>query len=377
MTTNRIKHTLSLSVAAVAVFFAALVSAQESAGVLILQQPINQDTYAAHREVTVKSTIDGDFVAAGMRVTVDGDVTGDVMVAAQNVEIQSRVGDDIRAAGQHVRVASPVIGHVVAAGQTVTIEQDVGDWAWLAGDSVNVLGNVGGDLSVRATRTTIDAEVAGDIEVVGEELSLGSGAVVRGNVRWRSRNAADISPDAKIDGEFIEEPLPGVVDELSSGGGYSFPLNLIVAVAVLFLLFPRPLRASANRVATRPGRSLLIGLAALVATPSLAVLFFFTGVGVWLGLALLFTFFVILILGVLTGLFAASDALLRKFREQPDLRQSLAAIFVTVVAVSLLGKIPWVGAILIMAVLLAGIGALCWNSWATLREFTHARPQTS
>ncbi|MEM8684354.1 MAG: hypothetical protein AAGF72_13035 [Pseudomonadota bacterium] len=281
----------------------------------------------------------------------------------------------MRVAGQHIRITSPVSGHVVAAGQSVTLDQKVGDWAWLAGNTVEVLGDVGSDLKVRAKNVTIDAEVAGDVELTGDELNLGPKAVIRGNLTWRSDGEADINPAAQIDGEFIEEPLPGLVEELSEGGKYSLPLNLIVAVVALFLLFSRPLRASADRVATRPGRSLLLGLAVLLVTPLLAVLLFFSGVGVWLGFAVLFVYFVVLLLGVLTGLFAASDMLLRRFRAEPAVWQSLAAIFVTVVAVGLLAKLPWLGFILVMAILLIGVGALCWNSWVTLRSFGHHETQ--
>ena len=377
MTTSRINYTLSLVIGSVVAAVATLAWAQNSDEVLVIDQPVETDVYAAHREVEVRSTVDGDLVAAGRRVTVDGDVTGDIIVAAQDIEIQSDVSDDVRAAGQYVRITAPVSGHVVAAGQKVTIDQNVGGWAWLAGNTVEVLGNVGSSLKIRATKIRIDAEVDGNVELIGDELDLGPNAVVRGDLRWRSRNEAEISPDAQIDGEFIEEPLPGLVEELSTGGKYSLPLNTIIAVMVLFLLFSRSLRVSADRIATRPGRSLLLGFAVFFVMPILAVLLFFSGVGIWLGFAVLFIFLVVLLLGVLTGLFAASDLVLRRFHQQPALWQSLAAIFVTVVAVGLLAKVPWLGFIIVVAIWLIGTGALWWNSWATLRSFGHHELQPS
>lgn len=377
MTTSRINYTLSLVVGGLAASVAALAWAQDSDDLLVIEQPVGHDTYAAQREIEVRSTIGGDFVAAGRQVTVDGDVAGDIIVAAQVIEIRSQVNDDARLAAQHIHVMSPVSGHIVAAGQTVKIDREVGDWAWLAGNTVEVSGNVGGNLNIRAKKIAIDAEVAGDVELIGDELNLGPNTVVRGDLRWRSPNAASIDPDARIDGEFIEEPLPGLVEELSTGGKYSLPLNVIVAVIVLFLLFSRPLQASADRIATHPGRSLLLGFAVFLVTPLLAVLLFFTGVGLWLGFAVLFIYLLILLLGVLTGLFATSDMVLRRFRQQPAVWQSLAAIFVTVVAVGLLAKIPWLGFILVLAIWLIGVGALCWYSWVTLRNFGHNKPQPS
>jgi len=367
MSSNHTRPTISLAVGGVILTAAAIVWAQQTDEILLIEQPVAHDLYAARREVEVRSTIEGDLVAAGQQVTVAGFVTGDVIAAAQTIEIRSDVSDDVRAAGQHVRIAAPVSGHVVAAGQSVSVDRDVGDWAWLAGNTVDVLGNVGGDLKIRANEITIDSEIVGNVEAVGDGLNVGPNAVVHGNLTWRSRNSADISPDAQIDGEFVAELLPGLVDELATGSTYSLPLNLIVAVIVLFLLFSRPLRASADRIATRPGRSLLLGLAVFLVTPLLAALLIFTGIGVWLGFAVFFIYLVVLLLGVLTGLFAVSDKVLRRFREQPAVWQSLASIFVTVVAAGLLAKIPWLGLILVMAILLTGLGALCWNSWTTLR----------
>jgi cytoskeletal protein CcmA (bactofilin family) len=377
MTTRRNSHSRLLVIFSVISALTNLAWAQTSDGVLLIDQPVETDVYAAHREVEVRAAVDGDLVAAGRRVAVNGDVAGDIIVAGQDIEIQSGVSDDLRAAGQHIHITAPVSGHVVAAGWKVTLDQDVGDWAWLAGNTVEVLGNVGSDLKVRATRIRIDAEVDGNVELIGDELDLGPNAVVRGDLRWRSRNEAEINPYAQIDGEFIEEPLPGLVEELSTGGKYSLPLNTIVAVMVLFLLFSESLRVCADRIATRPGRSLLLGLAAFLVMPILAVLLFSSGVGVWLGFAVLFIYLLVLLLGVLTGLFAASNLVLRRLIQQPAMWQSLAAIFVTVVAVGLLAKIPWLGIILVVAILLIGVGALCWTSWAALRRLGDRELQTS
>ncbi len=377
MTTSRVKLIQSLAAGALIAAAAAVALAQHSNRVLLIEQPVNHDLYAAHPEVTVRTTIAGDLVAAGQRVVVDGEVTGDVIVAAQEIEIRRAVSDDVRASGQHVRIMAPVAGHIVAAGQSVTVDQAVGDWAWLAGNIVKVQGDVGGDLRIFATTTDIDSEVDGNVEVTGDELRLGPSAIVRGDLRWRSDNEAAINPGAQIDGEFIEEPLPDYADDLDSGDGIIFTLGLIIAVMALFLLFSRPLRTSADRIAARPGISLVLGFVVLVSTPILALILLISGFGAWLGLAVLGVYLGVLLIGVLTGLFAVSDLALRKLRPKPSVWQALAAIIVTVVAVGLLSYVPYLGTIAVLLIWLLGVGSICWLSWVALHGSRDDRLQQS
>ena len=369
MATRRVNFTLSLVIGGVVAAIAAIAWAQDSDDALVIDQPSDRDVYAAHREVNVQSTIDGDLVAAGRRVTVDGNVTGDIILVAQEVDIRSEVTDDLRAAGQFVRVVSPISGHMVAAGQTVTVSESVGDWAWLAGDTVEVLGDVGSDLRIRARKTTIDAEVDGNVQVIGDELHIGPDANVRGDLRWQSENEADISPEAIIGGEFIEEPEPGFEEGIDVGRALSFTLTVIVAVTVLFSLFPLPLRATADRIATRPFASLALGFAVMVAMPVLAIILVFSPLSAWFGLAVLGIYVVTLFLSVMTGLFTVSDLVLRRLRPKPAIWQSLAAIIVTVGAVGLLTYVPYLGVIVVLGIWLLGIGALSWGAWIALRNY--------
>ena len=341
---------------------------QDAGQALIIEQPVSDDLYAANQDIKVWSTIDGDLVAAGQRISVDGEITGDAILAAQYIEIRGSVGDDVRASGQQVQVFAPVAGHVVAAGQSVTIDGDVGDWAWLAGSTVTVRGKVAGDLKVFAQTVEINSEVTGSVVATGGALRLGPSADVRGEVRWRSDNDAEINPDAQIDGELIEEPLPDYMEEADSGSKVISTLGRILAVSALFLLFPRPLAASTDRVASRPWFSLALGFVTLVSLPVLVLILLISGIGSSLGLALLGVYLAMLFVGVLTGLFTVSDLALRRFLSAPATWQMLLAIAATVVGLRLLSYIPYVGGFAFFAVWLLGIGSIAWLSWRALKR---------
>ena len=377
MAIRRFNYRVSLVLGGAIAAVAAIAWAQVPDDALVIEQPVNRDVYAANREINVQSTIDGDLVAASRRVTIDGNVTGDVMVAAQEIEIRSDVSDDVRAFGQQVRVMSPVADHMVAAGQTIIVNENVGGWAWLAGDTVEVLGDVGDDLNVRARKITIDSEVDGDVHVIGNELRLGPEAHVRGDVRWRSENEADIDPEATIDGEFIVEPASDSEEDSDGSGGPGFTLSVVAAVMALFALFPQPMRATADKIATRPFASLVLGFAVMVSMPVLAIILMFSPLKAIIGLALLGTYFVTLFFSVMAGLFAVSHLVLRRFRPQPAVWQALTAILVTVVAVGLLTNVPYLGNLVVMGIWLLGIGALSWGTWTALHDSGPDAPQNS
>ena len=341
---------------------------QQTDDVLRIEQPVSVDYYAANRTVEVLAAIDGDLVAAGQRVVVDGDVAGDVIAAAQDIEIRGAVRDDVRASGQRVHIAGPVTGHIVAAAQTITLDQDVGDWAWLAGQTVTIEGQVGGDLGIAAKTINIDAVVDGDLEATGEELHVGPNATIRGDIRWRSDNDAEISPDAQVDGEIIEEPLPDFADELDDSGGVVFTLGLIIAVSALFLLFSEPMQRSAERIVSRPGVSLILGFVILVSVPILALILLISGVGAWLGLTILGVYFPTLLIGVLTGLFTVGNLFIRRIRPDPSKWQMLAAVAIAVIAIGLLTNVPYVGGLVVFLTLLSGVGAISWITWQALQS---------
>jgi hypothetical protein len=89
--TRRIHVILSFALGGAVAAAAAVALAQTTDEVLLIEQSVDHDVYAAHPEVNIRAAIDGDLVAAGQRITVDGNVTGDIIVAAQDIEIRSEV----------------------------------------------------------------------------------------------------------------------------------------------------------------------------------------------------------------------------------------------------------------------------------------------
>lgn len=331
-----------------------------------IREPVEHDLYAAGRGVYVLAPVAGDLVAAAQRVSVEADVEGDVIAAGETVSLWATVLDDVRAVGREVVLAGQVGDHMVAAGETVRLEPAarVGSWAWLAGSTVDVAGAVGGELRIGAATARVRGEVGGDLQVRAETVEIADTARVHGDLIWYGERAPTIGAGARIDGRVLQRPgavpAPGAPGAAAAAAAAAvFAAGLMVAGVVLYLLFPGFALAAVSAVHAAPWRCLGLGLAGLAATPLVVVLLFVTAVGYLLGLALLAVYLVALLVGGLLGALVLGDAGLRSLRRlQAGRWLRAASIVLAIVVMGLVQWVPILGPLVVLALLLAGLGAL-------------------
>jgi hypothetical protein len=106
--------------------------------------------------------------------------------------------------------------------------------------------------------------------------------------------------------------------------------------------------------------SALLGFVALVCIPIAIVVLMMTLVGIPLALLALGLYLVLLLLGyVATGLGVGAWALARFQSARAEARwRQIGAATLGVLAVSLLGWLPYLGAVMALAALLVGVGAI-------------------
>jgi hypothetical protein len=365
-------HVLFAAVLLLSVIVAAPVRAAALTGEWVnLEQPLEEDLYAAGREVRIGARIAGDVTAAGMSVRIEAIVEDDVIAAAEHVSIESPVVDDVRAAGRRVDITADVGDHLVAAGDTVHIADGVsiGSFAWLAGREVYVGGRIGQELRVAAQSLVIGGEVAGDVEVMAEHIRLLPGARIKGNLVWRSPESPTVDDEAVIGGRTVERPWPEHrPDRASVVFGLIFMgVALLVTGAVLFLVFPRCFTAAARGTRTTPGKTLAIGLALLAATPLVGVLLFITGVGWLLGVLVFMSWLLALVVAWFVAAFTLGSLVLPRALQREDARgwPRWVALLGGILILALLQLIPFLGGFIAFFALLVGLGGLalsCYRS---------------
>jgi len=338
-----------------------LALAQDAGETVVKRGLIKEDVYAAGESVIVDADVIGDVVVAGGEVSVGGKVSADVIALGGEVRITGEIGDDVRAAGGDVEISASVVDDLIVAGGqvTVTSASRVGGRTWLAGGEIDIAGRLGRELRAAGGTISLSAEVNGDVELVGDTLRVEPGAVIRGDLVYRTDGEITIDENATITGNVIRKPLPydegpGVV-----GGVVMSVLSILVSVLLLSSFFPGFVGSAVETLRTKIGRSLLTGLVLLVMVPITILLLFVTAVGWLAGLVLLALYFVAIALATLIGIRTLTDIGAQQFKL--DLTGSFwrltGAVAATAIVVALIGLIPVVGGLLWFLLLLGGLGA--------------------
>lgn len=336
--------------------------AQDFGESVVIGEPAEQDLYLFGASIEVLAPVRGDVVAAGGEVRLSAQVSGDVNAAGGLLTLAGPVLDDARLAGGRVRVGGQIGGDLIAAGRHLALAPDtaVAGRTWLAGDAIEISGVLDGELRASGRRVSISGEVHGDARITAEALELLPGARIHGVLHYRSPQQARIDSEADIN-RVEREPAapPAGPGTARTGVRLVAVLSLATTGLVLFLLFPARATAAVRHVRLAPWASLGIGLAVLAATPLVVALLTISVLGVWLGLILLASYLTALVAGFLLGALAVGDAGLRVVgRGNAGKAARAGALVIAVAGLWLIGFLPWVGAWVPFAVLLAGLGAL-------------------
>lgn len=339
----------------------------------------------------------GDAYMAGDNVTLGGDAVDDAFIVGNTVVISAPVEGSAHAGGRSVSISAPVGNSVYAAGMNVNMAAGVGDDAQLAGDTVLVAGPVAGDLRVAAQRVEITAPVgdsalvaaenilltetiAGDASFATDNISFGENARIEGTLYLYAENVEDIVvPASVVPAERIErhdadefdamangeggatvapDSGPGVLAWL--GGKIGAILTLAVIASIVAYFAPGFLMGLRERTLESPFRAIWMGFLTVSALVGSLLVLALTGYGILLAPFTLLGALLLALAGYVIGTYLLGVGAV-KLVGQPvpaTFTERAIAALAGAVAVTILALIPVVGWPLVLAVTLAGAGAL-------------------
>ena len=379
--------TLAMAVAVIVIAAADLVNAGEPAERVTLTGNHADQQFVAGEEVHVDAAVTDEIFAAGEDVTFDGASAETMIAAGRRLTVRSSAAENAIMAGGGLSFEGEIADDLVAAvcpfcplaSNRLHIRQAarIDDDARLAAGVLDIDGTIGGDLYAAAGDFTLTGKVAGNVSVLAERIVIDPGAQIGGDFSYRSPIEPEIAAGAVIEGDIVELEAPWLDEVEFERAGGSFWTWVVMAVAmvvfgaVVQLVAPGLVAAAGKQARERTWSSLGIGFLILVATPVAVGLLLISVVGAPLGV------FVVPLLVVGLGFALATIASvigdrLRRFGdsspEAASTLQKLTWFAAGMIALAIIGAIPFVGGLFLLVAILIGLGAFCRQVLPLLRS---------
>ncbi len=332
------------------------------------------DAYVGGRTVVVTGAPVGDLFAAGQSVTATVEIEGSAHMAGQNVTLEGRVGQNFYGAGQDVDIDGPVAGNVTIAGQNLSITEPVSGNLRAGGQSIELRAPVAGNAILGGEDVRIDAVISGDLALASENVDWGNDARVEGelHVYTNDPDAVEV-PDRVAGSDRVFTHETKEFEDIEGMPGMERPSLLqrlrnwiggVVVVGLLGTLFaaiaPNFLATLRARAVERPVFTGLVGAVGLSALIGSVVLLAMTGFGILLIPLSIVAAILLALTGYVIGTYALgvwATGVAGRGTPAGTGDRAIAAFSGAAIG-ALIGLIPWIGWLAVMAIFLVGAGAL-------------------
>lgn len=329
--------------------------ASEDGSVVIAENDTHEGAlYAVGDRVEIAGTVTGDLYCGAGEVVITGTVQGDVLCAAQTIMIDGKLANSARLAAQAVTIKSDIGRTATVFAQNLTVEGA----SFIEGDlngavmSLDMRGIIGGDVAMAGQLMTFAGAVKGNVDVSTERLTVSDDSRFGGDVSYTAQREQSI-PDV-VAGDVTYHSPEAASSSASMGltGLLAFLLPMLLTALALVLAAPRFIDRSYHLMNQRPLDTVLIGFAAVFASPFVVVLLLMTVVLAPLAFMLLLAWVLML---MLAGTFFAYWLGASLLRSQPNIVLKMAGGLLVLLVLLL---IPFVNILTMFALVVVGSGML-------------------
>lgn len=341
--------------------------------VIAADERVGEDLYVAASTVNVLGTVEGDLVVAASTVNINGLVTGDVLATAGTINVNGEVRGSVRAASGELWLHGTVAEDVAGAVGRLELSPgaEVGRDLALAAGRAKLSGALGGQLLAAAGDLELAGPVQGDVRATVGQLRLDPAAQLEGNLDYRSEQPASMAEGARVQGEINHSPM-----QQARGGVFAFLwlwsralIGLFGLGVLLALLLPRFWGRAVEALPRAPAKNLGVGALVLFGAPVVVALLFALGAvlgGWWLGFFALALYFLVLAAAFpVVGAYVGNWLMARMGKSAPKWALALLS---GVALLTFALRIPVLGALVALATLLLGAGALVFGALDTRRS---------
>lgn len=279
---------------------------------------------------------------------------------------------------QESRNDDSVLVRVNGSAQVTTNE--VIDVVVVVDGDADIAGTIGDVLVIVNGTATVTGTINGDVVVVNGTLRLEDSARVNGDVHLAD-SQLQRTPGAVVTGDIEDDWYVSWSDWWSWWDTLIFTvlfwLSTTLALIVLGLIFAaiggRQLAAASHLISNQTGASIVGALLLFIVLPIIAVIAFFTIIGIPIGLML--TFFVLPVIWVLGYVVAGTRLGMAIIERQKTNPHPYLAAVLGIFILQLITLIPVLGGLVAFLAGLIGSGALAVLAWRAWRTPTYREPE--
>lgn len=318
---------------------------------------VYSDMYLFDSNVEVSQVVDGNVFVYAETVKVTGAISGNLFVLAENLDIDE---DAI------------IQGSVFALANNITISGIVSDVYSLSNNfNLEEKAIIKRNLYVMSGATNLTGQVSRDAYISAKDLSFGEGAkeVIKGNLNYSSYNEVELD-EGIVDGEVNFKQIENSVQNVGTiifNIVYSAISSLIFSVVIILasLWFAPKFKDRASEIVEKKnllafGYGLLVFFGGIVAT--FILLLFTYGFGASIALFLI-AIIVIAYIASSTVFSMSIGALIAKKVKSEKVGIYVLFALLVVLALSLVGYIPYIGTPVRFIASVIGLGILCINAY--------------
>lgn len=324
------------------------------------------DLYMAGGNVTASGEVGGDLWTAGGNIIISSPVGQDAVATGGSISVLSAVGDDARFVGGSVLLQGGVGGDLLIGGGQVTIGgAGIRGDAIIGGGAVRIEAPIAGDLLVGGGEVYLNAQIGGDVKIVAEKVTLGSQAVIAGNLSYSSPKAATLEEGAVVNGETVYTERTSAHGAAKAGMAAALTIwtlmklmSIFVAALVIGLFVQRYSLEIISRAVSAPWSRLGVGLSIFVLLPIVSVALLFTVVGTIFGIVGLLVYVLLLTFSVPIASIIIGSVLHKLIWKPASYVVNWKTILLGSFVYSALFFVPIIGGLLAFAAIFVTLGAM-------------------
>ncbi len=335
------------------------------------------DLYLWTQYMSVFGTIDGDVFVGCQKITIDGTVTEDLMCFAEKLTVTGEIGDDMRAFASDVRISGVVRGDVLLGCAHVVIEEGaVIEGSLLVGaGTATIHGHVKGNVRVGAGEVTMTGQIDGNAELFTDGgLTLADRAQIGGDLVYEGPARIEIADGIVLGSVTFREPIVDTDDvKLDFSPMFSLAMHIfeffaaIIAGVIIIALTKDHARTTANKIRTRPLKSLGIGFVAYICIPIIVLITLVLIITIPFSVVLALAYLIVLYISKFYFAIWLGSWLLRR-GDRLLTTSPIPPMLLGLVIVYLLTAIPVLGTLIGIVIIFFGLGALLQRKETRLEQ---------